>query len=145
MTAQNICKLTVSHAACVIAGGFFFYVYTLPDRKTTAQTTVKPISGEPLTIERTKIERDTVNIVTSYPGRGESEIVIVKRDIPEARYWIERVNSVSVVAGYDLARESYLQAMYWRRFGFFSFGAGLSARIGDRIEPGIVAGAIYCW
>lgn len=143
MTVQNICKLIVSHAACVIAGGFFFYAYTLPDRNTTAQTTVKHISGEQLTIERTKIERDTVNIVTSYPGRGESEIVIVKRDIPEARYWIERVNSVSFVAGYDLARESYLQAMYWRRFGFFSFGCGISSRIGERIEPGALIGVQY--
>ena len=135
--------LISTHTACALIGAAVVYFTSQP--KGTASTIVKPITGAPLVVERTKIEKETVNITASYPGAGSSEIVISKIDIPEARAWIEKVNGVSVLAGYDLARESYIQAVYWRRFGVFSLGLGASARIGDRIEPGALVGVSYLW
>ena len=135
--------LISTHAACAVIGAAVVYFTSQP--KGTASTIVKPISGAPLVVERTKIEKETVNITASYPGAGSSEIIIAKTDMPEARYWIEKVNGVSFVGGYDLSRQSYLQVMYWRRFGVFSIGAGASARIGERIEPGALVGVSYWW
>ena len=130
-----------------LIAGVAVYIWTLPGRppEPGKQPSDAQISGGPIYHADWKTTGSAYTAVTRADAAGESVLTIPKDFFPESRYWLTKVNSVSVFAGYDLARETTITAVYMRRFGVFSVGGGLSARIGERIEPGIVAGASYCW
>ena len=137
----------ISAVAGLIIGGVSVYLLTLKEARSTGDksVTVSPVWGGPINHSGWTYTPGKLSFTTTADAPGEIKTDIPASMIPEARYWMTKVNSVSVFAGYDLARETTITAVYMRRFGVFSVGGGLSARIGERIEPGIVAGASYCW
>ena len=137
----------ISAVSGLIIGGVSVYLFTIRESRTNIDKTpsVSTVWGGPIFHSEWTYTPGKLSFTTTADAPGEIKTDIPASMIPEARYWITKVNSVSVFAGYDLARETTITAVYVRRFGVFSIGCGLSARIGERIEPGIVASASYCW
>jgi hypothetical protein len=135
----------ISAAAGLIIGGVSVYLFTLKEARSggVKSIAVSPVWGGPINHSGWTYTPGKVSFTTTADAPGEIRTDIPAAMIPEARYWMTKVNSVSVIAGYDLARETTITAVYMRRFGVFSVGGGLSARIGERIESGIVLSASY--
>lgn len=135
----------ISAVAGLLIGGVSVYMFTLSEARSVGDksVTISPVWGGPINHSGWAYTPGKLSFTTTADAPGEIQTDIPASMIPEARYWMTKVNSVSIFAGYDLARETTITAVYMRRFGVFSIGGGLSARIGERIEPGIVVSASY--
>ena len=95
---------------------------------------VKAISGAPAEIKSVKYTGKYIAIDEKHAGPGESEIEIDKRNIPEARNWIERTHAIQAGINYDWFAGRFHasgDALYFHRWGRLSLGGG--ATIGDGI------------
>lgn len=146
MGILDFIRTAVSSAAVgAIAGGIFVYLMLTPDPPGPSGNTVSvtQVSGDTIEHENLTTTGNSVTFTTTAAGAGVIHTEIPKTLIPEARYWMEKTNAVSLSSGYDLARQQQITLMYWRRWGFLSAGIGLQARIGDRVEPGVAIGGMW--
>jgi hypothetical protein len=116
----------------VIAGGAVMWTVMKPPKGTPDEVTVKSISGQPVVHRDFNYKGKDISFITESKGIGISSTHIPKRNMPEARAWMDFVHSISVQGSlmYDYnfgAWETIYQVNYWRRFGRVSLGCGLSA------------------
>ncbi len=105
------------------------------DRVKTTQKT-----GAAISVSDWDTKGDSFRFTTTALGTGSAVTEAPKTIIPEARAYIEDVNTVNILAGtlfYDRRLDPFLGAEYMRRMGNASFGGGA---LGSR---GGVAGAWF--
>jgi len=105
---------------------------------------VKRISGTPVVHRDFSYKGKDISFVTESKGKGESYTAIPKRNIPEARAWMDFVNGISVQGSflYDFSGQwaQIYQVNYWRRFGRVSVGCGISA---GKNHAGVNVGVMF--
>lgn len=105
-------------------------------------TTVQK-SGKKITVSNWDTSGSTIRFTTSALGVGTAETTVPKTIIPEARSYIEDVNSINGMAGilvYDRSIDKFIGAEYMRRKENISFGGGgfvsLKGIIGTYVKAG---------
>lgn len=102
-----------------------------PPKSAGEAVVVKRISGQPVVHRDFSYKGKDISFVTESKGEGISLTLVPKRNVPEARAWMDYVHGISVQGSllYDFggAWETVYQVNYWHRFGRVSLGCGLSA------------------
>ena len=94
------------------------------------KVTVKRISGEEISHRDFSYKGSDITFTTEAKGKGVAETVIPKRNVPEARAWIDLVNGVEARGTFLYGSgkwDTVYQANYWRRINRFSLGGGIAA------------------
>lgn len=126
-----------------IGGMLFNYPFAPSDKEIQKQVKVIQISGEDIEHHNFKVEKDKITFTTQSQGVGVIQTEIPKVIIPEAKYWMERVNCVQLTVG-ALYADQQFNALYgvgyYRRWGRFSAGGSVllarkyfGAQIGGQI------------
>ncbi len=109
----------------------------LDDVKTTR------VSGADISHKDFKYSESKISFRTEAAGKGVAITEIPKKNIPEARAWLNYVNGISgtitvYYSGYEW--ENLYNLTYWRRFGRFSLGTGINAGAN---KIGVTVGGMY--
>lgn len=113
-------------SALAFAGGVFL---ASPGKGSgTAQITTKRISGAPIAVGNWDVKGSSFRFTTTAEGSGVAETTVPKAVIPEARAYIERRHTVSVLCGslmYDRSLDPFAGGAYLFRDNNFFAGGGL--------------------
>jgi hypothetical protein len=126
----------------ICAGGAAMWFVVKPPKSAGDTVVVKRISGTPVVHRDFSYKGKDISFITESKGNGLSKTVIPKRNIPEARAWMDFVNGIGISVLYDFSGQwvQIYQVNYWRRFGRVSVGCGVSA---GKNHVGINVGAMF--
>jgi len=124
--------LIFSFVAGAALGGLgvgLFTHFTGKEKPLAAQPTVRVIQGTPVTHSDFKQDKKTFSFTTTSMGPGISRTTINKRDIPEAKAYMDRVHAIQGMVGYGYDGTSTglvsLGVMYHYRLENLSLGIGV--------------------
>lgn len=115
--------------ALFIGGCFTGYFLGLPEKPVDNEILVNTtqLSGDKIEHSDFEVTRNDIIFRTVSSGQGEIQTVIKKEIVPEAKYWIDKVNIVQV----SFDHRYNLSGAYLRRFGVFAVGGGVSIPLKD--------------
>ena len=128
---------------CGLLSGLFIplIIHNPTNKAELKEINIKQISGE--SISHTSFDynqTDRISFITEASGKGSIITEIPKKNIPEARAWIENTNSIQCSV---MFQDHLIYGIsYWKRYGNFSIGAGI---IGSYEGIGIQGGGQYWW
>ncbi len=100
---------------------FYFY---FPKEEKLAEVKTTQLSGEKIIhSEFDYTLSDRIIFTTESDGKGKIKTEIPKTNIPEAKNWLEKNNSIQFEL--ILSDERLYSSSYWRRWSSFSVGGGV--------------------
>lgn len=131
-----------------LIAGVAVYVWTLPGRppEPGKQPSDAQISGGPIYHTDWKTTGSAYTAVTRADAAGESVLTIPKDFFPESRYWLTKVNGITINAGLSLRGTKSVEALYCRRWGVISLGGGLRGeqfRDGQYDVAAVISGTFW--
>jgi hypothetical protein len=125
-TIRNII-VSFTVGAAIGAGAMYFIPKLIPDKSLDA-IKITQLAGEKITHRDYDFKGKTITFITESEGKGKIKTEIPKTLIPEARYWMTKLDGIEVSAFLLYQNKlltPYYNLGYWHRFGSVCIGPGV--------------------